>query len=282
MLSGVTEPPVRPLLKPGLYIVATPIGNLEDLSPRARRVLGSADIVAAEDTRTSGLLVRLSEGRGRLRSLTEFNVEQRTPELLAEAQNGVVALVSDAGTPLISDPGARLVAAAHAQGVRVIPVPGPSALAAALSVAGFDGDAHSLGFLPRPTGERAARLRSAASNAAVIVFFESPARLAKTLGELVTLLGDPEVAVCRELTKTYEEVVRGPASALAKRFAGARGECTVVVRCPPPPESDEAQIVAYLAEMQRAGARHTAAAAEAARRFGVTRERAYGLWPTDG
>ena len=278
--KSVPEPTPRPLLVPGLYVVATPIGNLEDLSARARRVLSLATLIAAEDTRVSGLLVRLAEGKGRLISLTEFNVGQRTPELLAEARNAPVALVSDAGTPLISDPGARLVAAAHGAGVRVYPVPGPSALAAALSAAGFDGDAHFLGFLPRAPAERARGLKAAAATAGVLVFFESPARLARCLGELAANLDDPEVVVCRELTKMHEEVVRGRASELAPRFVATKGECTVVVRCPPPPDSDEHDLAAYLAEMQRAGARRSPASAEAARRFGVTRERAYGLWPT--
>ena len=266
-------------LRPGLYVVATPIGNLGDLSPRALDVLAGAAVVAAEDTRTSAKLLKRAGGRGRLISLTEHNVAARTPELLSVAREGVVALVSDAGTPVVADPGARLVAAAHAEAVPVIVVPGPSALTAALSVAGFDaGDAHFLGFLPRPKGERLTRLRRAASGADVLVFFESPARLPETLDELAACFGDPDVVVCRELTKLHEEVARGPASALAARFRPARGECTVVMKCPPAPPGRQDEVAAYMAEMQRAGARRSAAAAEAARRFGVARAAAYGLW----
>lgn len=265
---------------PGLYVVATPIGNLGDFSERARAVLRASAVVAAEDTRTSKKLLDLAGSHARMLSLTEHNVEARIPEILARAREEVVALVSDAGTPAVADPGARLVEAAHAAGVPVVAVPGPSALAAALSAAGFDGsDVHFLGFLPKGAGERAERLRSAAAGAATLVFFESPARLPRTLNELADWLDDPEAVVCRELTKVHEEVVRGRASALAARFAGTRGECTVVVRSPRATRAaDEAEVAAYMAEMQRAGARRSAAAAEASRRFGVSRDTAYAQW----
>jgi len=265
----------------GLYVVATPIGNLGDLSKRALEVLEAAVMVAAEDTRTSGKLVRLAGGAGQMVSLTEHNVTQRAPQILEAARAGPVALVSDAGTPVVADPGARLVDAAHTAGVPVYAIPGPSALAAAVSVSGFEGsDVHFLGFLPKANAERKARLTAAGANAAVLVFFESPNRLAATLRELGELLPSCEVAVCRELTKVYEEVVRGSAAELAARFGAARGECTVVVRVPARAavEADDAQLREYMAEMQRAGARRAPAAAEAVRRFGVPRDRAYTLW----
>ncbi|MCC7364312.1 MAG: 16S rRNA (cytidine(1402)-2'-O)-methyltransferase [Dehalococcoidia bacterium] len=266
---------------PGLYVVATPIGNLGDLSPRARDLLGAAALVAAEDTRTTGKLLKLAGSTARAVSLTEHNVVRRAPELLAAARQAPVALVSDAGTPVVADPGARLVEAAHAEGVAVFAIPGPSALAAAVSVSGFEGsDVHFLGFLPRQAGERRSRLESAASGASVLVFFESPNRLAATLRELDEWLGGPELAVCRELTKLHEEVVRGPAATLAARFEDTRGECTVVVRVPPRTTSpSDAAVRAYMGEMHRAGARRSAAAAEAARRFAVPRDHAYALWP---
>ncbi|MFN0146916.1 MAG: 16S rRNA (cytidine(1402)-2'-O)-methyltransferase [Dehalococcoidia bacterium] len=266
-------------LPAALYVVSTPIGNLGDLSPRASAVLGAAILVAAEDTRVSAKLVRGAAGGARLVSLNEHNVTERTPAILAAAAEGPVALVSDAGTPGVSDPGARLVEAAHAAGIPVIAVPGPSALAAALSVSGFDGsDVHFLGFLPHARGERRTRLVDAAETAGTLVFFESPNRLGDTLRELTEALNDPEVAVCRELSKVHEEVVRGRASELAARFDETRGEVTIVVRVTRAPFDDEAGLRAYMAEMQRAGARRSAAAAEAARKFGVTRERAYALW----
>ncbi len=266
---------------PGLYVVATPIGNLADLSPRARDVLAAAAVIAAEDTRTSAKLVKLAGGSGRMVSLTEHNVLGRAAGLIAAAGESVVALVSDAGTPVVADPGARLVEAAHAAGVPVVAIPGPSALTAALSVSGFPGsDVHFLGFLPRGQAERGSRLKAAAAGAEVLVFFESPARLAATLQELETLLADPEVVVCRELTKLHEEVVRGRASALANRFRETRGECTVVVRVAPaaPGETDAAGLRDYLAAMKRAGAQRSGAAAEAARRFAIERRAAYELW----
>jgi 16S rRNA (cytidine1402-2'-O)-methyltransferase len=267
--------------QPGLYVVATPIGNLGDLSERAKRILSEAVIVAAEDTRTSATILRLAGSAARLVSLTEHNVAQRAPELVAAAGDHVVALVSDAGTPVVADPGARLVEAAHAAEVRVFAIPGPSALAAAVSVAGFPGDdVHFLGFLPRPRAERLTRLRLAAKGAPVLVFFESPNRLASTLDELAAEFGDPEVSVSRELTKLHEENVRGRASVLASHFQETRGECTVVVRVPErdAATADESDVVAYLAELKRSEARRSPAAAEAARRFGIARQRAYELW----
>lgn len=267
---------------PGLYVLGTPIGNLGDLSQRGRAILAAADVVAAEDTRTSGKLVKLAGGSPRFISLTEHNVIRRAAELVEAARCGVVVLVSDAGTPVVADPGGRLVEACHAAGVPVFALPGPSALAAAISVSGFEGsDVHFLGFLPRPKQERLDRLTRAAAAAAVLVFFESPSRLAATLREIADALGDPEVAVCRELTKIHEEVVRGTASALSTRFADTRGECTVVVNVPERAAASVEDVVAYMAEMQRAGARRSGAASEAARRFDLSRSAAYALWPAD-
>ena len=268
-------------LAPGLYVVATPIGNLGDLSERAAAVLRAATVIAAEDTRVFRALARRTGAAGTVLSLTEHNVAERAPSLLEAARGSVVALTSDAGTPLIADPGARLVAEAHRQSVPVFAVPGPSALAAALSVSGFDAsDVHFLGFLPRPAGQRRSRLAAAAAGAATLAFFESPRRLSGTLHELAELLDDPEVAVCRELTKLYEETVRGRASTLAGRFAGTRGECVVVVDTSAVGRAgSEEEVEAYLAEMARAGARRAAAAAVAARRFGIPRREAYDLWP---
>jgi 16S rRNA (cytidine1402-2'-O)-methyltransferase len=272
--------PIEEHFADGLYVVATPIGNLGDLSPRAAAVLRAAAVVAAEDTRTAAVVLRRAGSNARRVSLTEHNVEQRIPALIEAARAGVAALVSDAGTPAVSDPGARLVAAAHGAGVRVVAVPGPSALTAALSVAGFDLQVVVfLGFLPRKAAARRAALVAAASTAPVIVFFESPGRLASTLREAAEALGDPETAVCRELTKVHEEVVRGRASELAIRFEGARGECTVVLHVERPRgEAGESKVREFMAAMQHAGARRAAAASEAARLFGVAREDAYGMW----
>ena len=268
-------------LAPGLYVVATPIGNLGDLSERAAAVLRAATLIAAEDTRVLRTLATRVETSATALSLTEHNVEARIPRLLEAAREGVVALTSDAGTPLIADPGARAVEAAHDAGIPVFAIPGPSALAAAVSVAGFGGsDVHFLGFLPRGQGERRRRLTEAAEAADTIVFFESPRRLAASLADVAEALDDPAVVVCRELTKVHEEAVRGAASALAERFRETRGECTVVVDASGwAAGSDERELRAYLAEMREAGARRSAAAALAARRFGVPRAEAYDAWP---
>lgn len=268
-------------LRPGLYVVATPIGNLGDLSPRAGEILTEAQIVAAEDTRTSATILRRAGSSARLLSLTEHNVEERIPALLEVARTAVVALVSDAGTPVVADPGARLVEAAHDAGIPVLAIPGPSALTAAISASGFSGmDVHFLGFLPRPKGERLARLQASAASARVLVFFESPNRLAATLREIAERLRDPLVSVSRELTKVHEETVRGRASELAGRFEVTRGECTVAVLVPETaasPATDD-DVVAFLAGLKRAEARRSAAAAEAARAYGIDRHRAYELW----
>lgn len=265
---------------PGLYVVGTPIGNRQDLSERGREILRAAAVVACEDTRIARRLFTPGPHQ-RLVSLTEYNVHERTPGLLEDARGAPVAMLSDAGTPTISDPGARLVAAAHEAGVRVFSVPGPSALTAALSVAGFEAsDVHFLGFLPKAAGERRRTLSTAGQTAPVLVLFESPRRILQTVSDIADVFGDPVVAVCRELTKIHEETIRGRASELPGRLREPRGEFTVVIQVPDSfrRSGNEAEIRGWLAAMRRAGARRTAAAAEVARRFGVSRADVYDLW----
>jgi 16S rRNA (cytidine1402-2'-O)-methyltransferase len=265
---------------PGLYLVATPIGNLGDLSPRARTLLEAATLIASEDTRTTRKLLGRTGAAGRMVSLTEHNVEARIAELLAAAETGVVVIVSEAGTPGIADPGTRLVMAAHRGGVPVYAVPGPSALAAALAASGFDASwSLFLGFLPKKRGERTAALERASACARTIVFFENPGRLSDTLQDVATTLANPETVVCREMSKVHEEIVYGPALELAERFRETRGECTVVVRVPEqaaPTDLDEA--LDWLAAMRRAGAQRSAAAAEVSRRTGQPRDALYRAW----
>jgi 16S rRNA (cytidine1402-2'-O)-methyltransferase len=264
---------------PGLYVTATPIGNLNDLSPRAGEAFRLAALIAAEDTRVTGRIARAAASTARLVSLTEHNVEQRTPEVLAATREAVVLLASDAGTPAISDPGARLVAAAHAAGVPVFALPGPSALAAAVSVSGFDARVVVFaGFLPRGRAERRSRLLELVGGDRMVVVFESPGRLAALLGDVAAGFDDPEVVVCRELTKLHEEVVRGRASELVARFAGARGECTVVIGPVVTRAPASLDAVRLLAAFRRAGARRSAAAAEIARITGADRGEIYALW----
>ncbi|HUZ20609.1 MAG TPA: 16S rRNA (cytidine(1402)-2'-O)-methyltransferase [Acidimicrobiales bacterium] len=218
-----------------LVLVATPIGNLGDLSPRAVEVMASADVVACEDTRHTGrLLVHAGVRARRLVSLHGHNEAARLDELLAVLASGeTVALVSDAGTPLVSDPGERLVAAAIAAGVEVTAVPGPSAVLAAVVLSGLGTSRWRYeGFLPRKGAERRARLVEIAASPEPVVCYESPRRLAATLSDLTEVCGgERRVAVARELTKLHEEVWRGPlAEAAARAAAGEpRGEHVIVV-----------------------------------------------------
>ncbi|HUT52295.1 MAG TPA: 16S rRNA (cytidine(1402)-2'-O)-methyltransferase [bacterium] len=218
-----------------LYIVATPIGNLEDISRRAERVLAECDAVAAEDTRrTRGLLSYLGIKK-RLISYYEPKEERAIPgiiELLHEGKS--VALVTDGGTPAISDPGYRLVRAAHAAGIRVIPVPGPSALTAALSASGLPtGRVTFAGFPPPKSAARKKALAELKDRADTLVFYESPNRLLDLLADALAVLGDREAVVFREITKLYEEQVRGPVSeiiASLKKKEEIKGEITVIIR----------------------------------------------------
>jgi 16S rRNA (cytidine1402-2'-O)-methyltransferase len=200
-----------------LYIVATPIGNLADLSTRARAVLQRADLIAVEDTRHSGRLLQEIGSRAALLSCHEHNEAQRTKVILARVQQGdTVALISDAGTPLISDPGFVLVREAHRRGLKVVPVPGPSALIAALSCAGLATDRFVFeGFLPAKTGARQQRLAELASETRTLVFYEAPHRILACAGDLCDIFGAArEATLARELTKTYETLVHGTLQSL--------------------------------------------------------------------
>lgn len=216
-----------------LRIVATPIGNLEDVTLRALRLLAEADLVLAEDTRRTRILLERHGVDARPLSLHAHNEAARVERALAVmAEGGSVVLVSDAGTPLVSDPGERLTAAAIEAGVRIETVPGPSAVTAAIAGAGLPATPFVfLGFPPRKRGARRALFESYRGRPETLVFFESPRRLGTTLAELTTILGpDRRACVARELTKRHEEWARGPLEELARRFAdGARGEVTVVV-----------------------------------------------------
>jgi 16S rRNA (cytidine1402-2'-O)-methyltransferase len=219
-----------------LYVVATPIGNLGDLTARAKEVLAACDGVIAEDTRHSGHLLAHLGIHKPLYSLPAFDESARVEPLVRRlAQGESLALVTDAGTPAVSDPGAVLVRRAVEEGVAVVPVPGPSAAMAAVSVTGFpEGRFHFAGFLPRKASQRAQMLSELAGLRAQLVFYEAPQRLLRTLAELRGALGDRAAVVARELTKLHEEVARGTLSQLEQRFAGeVRGEVVIVVRGAP-------------------------------------------------
>jgi len=239
----------------GLYVVSTPIGNLRDITLRALDVLAAADLVLCEDTRVTRRLLTHYGLRPRLAVYNDHSGDDDRTRILARLAAGeVVALVSDAGTPLVSDPGERLVAAAIDAGHAVVAVPGPSAVPAALLVSGLPAAAFTfLGFPPRRKGERARLFAGLSERPETLVLFESPRRLPATLRELHEALGDRRACVARELTKVHEEVARGRLSELALRFAdGARGEVTLVVAgaepAPPPDPADvDAAIRAHLA-----------------------------------
>ncbi|MBM3315092.1 16S rRNA (cytidine(1402)-2'-O)-methyltransferase [candidate division WOR-3 bacterium] len=218
---------------PGLYVVSTPIGNLRDMTRRAAEVLAGADVVACEDTRRTGLLLHRLGIRGRLVSYHEYNKLRRTPELLELLRQGkAVALVSEAGTPGVSDPGYYLIRTAIEQRFRVIPVPGASALLAAITVSGMPSDRFAFeGFLPRRAGRRKTRLAAVADETRTMVFFESPVRLVRLLVEMRELWGERQVVVCRELTKKFEETLRGTIGEVLEALGTGpvRGEVTVVV-----------------------------------------------------
>jgi 16S rRNA (cytidine1402-2'-O)-methyltransferase len=232
----------RPL-PPGLYLVATPIGNLGDISLRALSVLARAELVAAEDTRHSKKLLSHFGLRGELTPYHEHNAERERPRLIARLRAGQsVALISDAGTPLISDPGYKLVRDALEQGLMVTSIPGPSAALAALTSSGLPTDSFLFaGFLSPKSGPRRARLEELKEVPATLVLFETAPRLAKSLADMADLLGAREAAICKELTKLHETVTRGLLDALAVELAERetlKGEFVVVV-APPAGNADE-------------------------------------------
>ena len=269
-----------------LYVVGTPIGNLEDLSLRAYRVLRSVALVAAEDTRVARRLLSHIDAHPRLVSFNEHNWRERIEPVLQALEGGDVALVSDAGMPGISDPGRELVAAATSHGLRVESVPGPSAVTTALSVSGLPADSFLfLGFLPRRRGDRQSTLRLAAASPFTIAIFEAPHRLRATLEDIGLIFGQRQLAVCRELTKLHEEVFRGTAGAALEHFTSPRGELVIVLEGAEstgtpgsPVEPDEQEVCQYLSELRRRGTRGRDAVTEAVVRFGITRNRAYELW----
>lgn len=238
-----------------LYVVATPIGNLGDITQRAREVLASCDAVVAEDTRHSGNLLKHLGIHKPLLSLPAFDEAARVAPMLRRLAAGEsLALITDAGTPAVSDPGSILVRGAVEQGSEVIPVPGASAAIAAVSVSGFaEARFHFAGFLPRKASHRAEMLDELRPLRAQLVFYESPQRLAETLDALRAALGDRAALVARELTKLHEELARGTLSQLKDRFAGeVRGEVVIVVSGAPEsaaedPAALEAEVKARLA-----------------------------------
>jgi 16S rRNA (cytidine1402-2'-O)-methyltransferase len=262
----------------GLYVVATPIGNLADMSQRAIAILEAADIVAVEDSRVTGKLLHHLGLKKKMRRYNDHSSQSDRESLIAAARDGVVALVSDAGTPLISDPGYKLVRSAREAGVGVYSAPGPSAAIAALSICGLPTDRFLFaGFLPSRAKARTDLLAELADVRATLVFYESGPRLVATLEAIGKAFGTREVAVARELTKKFEEVVTGKASELAERYAlhEPRGEIVLVIG--PPSHDIAAEAGNVDAALHEALATMSAAKAAGAiaRRFGLERSEVY-------
>jgi 16S rRNA (cytidine1402-2'-O)-methyltransferase len=265
-------------LNPGLYIVATPIGNLSDLSPRAAEILAGCDVIAVEDSRVTAKLLGHIGVKRPMAPYHDHNADRVRPELIRRMGSEAVALVSDAGTPLISDPGYKLVREARAAGIPVSTVPGPCAAVAALTLAGLPTDRFLfLGFLPPKPGARATAIAEVAAVRATLILYESGPRLGAALAALREGLGDREAAVAREISKRFEETVTGTLSELAARYAEAppRGEIVIVVAPPgEAPPAAEADVDAALREaMQRLSP--SRAAAEVAETLGLPRRQVY-------
>ena len=264
-----------------LYVVSTPIGNLEDITLRALRILKEVDVIAAEDTRSARKLLTHYGTTARLISFFEGNKIARLPTLLDALDQGDVALLSEAGTPVVSDPGRDLVSRASEQGFNVVVIPGASAVTGALAVSGFNADSFRfLGFLPRRAAGRRRTLANAASVPETLVVFEAPHRLRACLSDMLDAFGDRPIAVCRELTKMYEEVFRGTISQALDYFQEPRGEFTLVLQGAPPqePQADSRDVTQELRQLRKSGARAREAVSTVSDKWGLSRREAYRLW----
>jgi 16S rRNA (cytidine1402-2'-O)-methyltransferase len=265
-------------LTPGLYIVATPIGNLSDLSPRAAEILAGADLLAVEDSRVTAKLLSHLGVKRPMTPYHDHNADSARPRLIEQMRDKAIALVSDAGTPLISDPGYKLVRDARAAGIAIHTVPGPSALIAALTLAGLPTDRFLfLGFLPAKSGARASAIDEVAAVKATLVLYESGPRLAASLAALAARLGPRDAAVVREISKKFEETVTGTLADLAGRYADAPPKGEIVIVVGPPPKAEAAGETEIDEALREAMARLSVsrAAAEVAERLGVPRRKVY-------
>jgi 16S rRNA (cytidine1402-2'-O)-methyltransferase len=265
-------------LLPGLYIVATPIGNLSDLTPHAAAVLAAADVIAVEDSRVTAKLLGHIGVRRPMTPYHDHNADQVRPGLIAQMADKAIALVSDAGTPLISDPGYKLVRDARAAGRQITTVAGPCAAVAALTLAGLPTDRFLFaGFLPAKANARAAAIAEIAGIRATLIFYESATRLAATLDALHAALGERDAAVVREISKKFEETVTGTLGALAARYADAAPKGEIVIVVAPPGQAEAAgdpEIDAALREALQT-ATVSRAAALVAEQMGLPRRRVY-------
>jgi 16S rRNA (cytidine1402-2'-O)-methyltransferase len=266
---------------PSLYVIATPIGNLEDISFRALRILREVKLIAAEDTRKTRRLLNAYEIKTPMTSYYEHNKLAKLEYILDCLKNGDVALVSEAGMPGISDPGYELIGAAGENDIPVVPVPGPSAVTTALAVSGLPTDRFTyIGFLPGKAGARRRTLESIADEPGTIIVLEAPHRISAALADILATLGDRRIAVCRELTKLHEEVYRGTVSGAIKHFTAPRGEFTLVIAgrgARGKPEMTE-NVEKQLHQMYLAGATAKEAVAAVAGETGLPRKELYQTW----
>ena len=265
-----------------LYLVPTPLGNLEDITLRALRILKEVDLIATEDTRTTGRLLKHFEVDCPMLSYHEHTKEARVEHLLQVLESSDVALVSEAGTPLLSDPGYKLVRSAIEQGIDVVSLPGPSAITTALAASGLAVDRFTfLGFPPRKSGARRQFLSEIASLKNTLIFFESPHRLRITLADMMEILGaDRPLTICRELTKLHEELWRGTLTEAIQTWQTRepRGEFTLVVSgAPAPPVWNKTQVERVLADLLSAGSGAKAAAQAVATQSGWSKKKVYTL-----
>ena len=268
---------------PALYVVATPIGNLEDITFRAIRTLKEVKLIAAEDTRKTRQLLTAYSIKTPATSYHEHNKLTKLDYILNRLQSEDIALVSDAGMPGISDPGYELISAASRQNIPVIPIPGPSVLITALVVSGLPTASFSfLGFLPHKAAERRRMLKSAAGMTQTLVLFEAPHRIAASLKDMLAILGDRNIAVCRELTKIHEEIFRGTISEAIEHFTAPRGEFTIVVAGntgpEPAKEVAEEDLENRLRRMRQSGVTAKEAVARLAEDTGLSRKIIYRAW----
>jgi 16S rRNA (cytidine1402-2'-O)-methyltransferase len=264
-----------------LYIVATPIGNLEDVSLRALRILREVKLIAAEDTRKTKRLLVTYGIETPMTSYFEVNKRIKLDYIISRLESGDVALVSEAGTPGISDPGYELVVDCIQRGIPVVPIPGPSTVVTALAVSGLPADRFSyIGFLPHKSGDRRRVLQSVAGEQGTIVAFESPHRLPASLVNILTVLGDRRVAVCRELTKIHEEVFRGTVSQAIEHFVEPKGEFTLVIEGKREKGKPglTADIEGQLSSMRREGVTAKEAIAKVAEETGLSKRELYQVW----
>jgi len=268
-------------MQAAFYIVSTPIGNLEDMTFRAVRVLKEVDLIACEDTRHTRHLLDHYAIRTPMISYHEHNEIARARELIGRLREGKsIALVSDAGTPLISDPGYRIVAAAASAGFRVVPVPGPSAAIAALTASGLPTDAFRFcGFLPPKSGQRRRSLEALAPEPVTLIFYEAPHRIVETLAGMRAVLGNRPAVIAREITKVHEEFLRGDLDSLQATLAGResanRGEFTIVVGKAEAPDVDAEPVVEAVARLERAGVPRMDAMKQIARERGLSKREVY-------